>query len=129
MKLYIQLLIITIIEIIYVYYMLNYFKTRYSIHHPLEYIVINQLPDFFKHPIGKYDYSNKICPFGHFSSNILVLYLTGRYLVYSRIAYNMNRMNIIIVIITLLLSLLNMNAFIYLIPYFILEIYVQLCIL
>ena len=121
-----KLLIITIIEIIYVYYMLNYFKTRYSIHHPLEYIVIHQLPDFFRHPIGEYDYSNKICPFGHFASNILVLYLIGRYLILTRTKYKIKNINITIFVITLLFSLLNMNAFVYLLPYFIVEIYVQL---
>lgn len=124
-----KLLIITIVEIIYVYYMLNYFKTRYSIHHPLEYIVLNQLPDFFRHPIGEYDYSNKICPFGHFASNILVLYLTCRYLILTRTKYKIKNINIIIFVITLLFSLLNMNAFVYLLPYFALEIYVHLSIL
>jgi len=124
-----KLLIFTIIEIIYVYYMLNYFKTHYSIHHPLEYIILNKLPDFFKHPLGEYDYSNKICPFGHFASNILVLYLTGRYFIINRTNYKIKNINFIIFIITLLFSLLNMNAFVYLLPYFLIEIYVQSCIL
>lgn len=121
-----KLLIITIFEIIYVYYMLNFFKTNYSIHHPLEYIFINNLPKFFSHPIGKYDYSNKICPFGHFASNILVLYLIFRYLAITRTKINLRFINIIILIITVLLSLMNMNAFIYLLPYFFLEAYVQI---
>ncbi len=122
-------LIITIIEILYVYFMLNFFKTNYSIHHPLEYYFLGQLPDFFQHPIGKYDYSNKICPFGHFASNILVLYLLGRYLLFTKTKYKIKHINGVIIIITFLLSLLNMNAFLYLIPYFIIEIYIQLCIL
>jgi hypothetical protein len=124
-----KLLIITIIEVIYVYFMLNFFKTRFSIHHPLEYMLMNKLPDFFKHPISEYDYSNKICPFGHFSSNILVLYLIFRYFIVSRTQYKIKNTNIIILLITVILSLLNMNAFVYLIPYFVLELYVQSSIL
>ena len=126
-----KLLILTIIEIIYVYFMLNFFKTTYSIHHPLEFILINKFPDFLKHPISKYDYSNKICPFGHFASNILVIYLIIRYFVYNnyKIKYILKKINIVILIITAILSLLNMNAFIYLFPYFIVEIFIQLSIL
>ena len=124
-----KLLILTIIEIIYVYYMLNYFKTKHSIHHPLEYILINKLPDFFKHPIGIYEYNNKICDFGHYASKILILYLIFRYLILTRTKYKIINMNIIILVITVLLSLLNMNAFVYLVPYFLLEIYIKLRIL
>jgi hypothetical protein len=117
--------IITLFEIIYIYYILNIFKTTYTIHHPLEYAMINELPNYFKHPIGKYEYSNKICPFGHFASKLLILYLAIRYILLS---YKIRRgllykINFIILIITLLLSLLNMNAFTYLIPYFLVEIY------
>jgi hypothetical protein len=120
-----KLLLISIVEVIYVYYILNYFKTKYSIHHPLEYIVINKLPEFFKHPMGVYEYNNKICPFGHFASNLLVLYLLIRYLILTRTTYKLKNINLTIIIITAVLSLLNMNAFIYLIPFFILEFYVH----
>ena len=118
------LIIITIIEVIYVYYMLNFFKTKYSIHHPLEYIIINKLSDYYRHPIYSDEYSNKICPFGHFASNILVIYLILRCIIYIKLKNKiLNNANIAILIITFILSLLNMNAFIYLLPYFITELY------
>ena len=124
-------LCITIIEIIYVYYMLNQFKTVYTVHHPLEYCFNDSLPNYFKHPIGSYEYENKICPFGHFASKILMIYLIIRYFIF--IYYNeknkLRKLNISILILTIIFSLLNMNAFVYLIPYYFSEFYVSYFIL
>ena len=115
--------IITIIECVYLIYMMCFFKTKYSIHHPFEIFMQTNynVGDWIKHPIHSSIYQNKICPFGHISS-----YLLAMWIIFSYFFYNLanNVINKIIWITTLIISLtLNMNAFIYLIPIFIYELY------
>ena len=71
--------LISLIEIIYIYFMYNIFKTSYSIHHPFE-ILLNRisLPNFLKHPIYSNIYESKICPFGKFASILLIIWLIIR---------------------------------------------------
>ena len=110
--------ILLVFMIFYIYYMFIIFKTKYSIHHPLEYIYNNKFGDFFKHPINSGNYESKICPFGKKAIYILVLYLI------IRVFYPINKkIKLIILIIIFILSLMNFNALLYLIPYFIFEIY------
>ena len=89
----------------YLFYIFRHFKTTYSFNHPFQ---LN-LTGWFKHPIRSSLYENKICDFGKLS----ILFLIGTIIFDNCISKN------IVFIITLLLSLLNMNAFVYLIPYFI----------
>ena len=44
-----KLLLVSIIEALYVIYMLNFFKTKYSLAHPLS----NFNNEYLKHPIRK----------------------------------------------------------------------------
>ena len=43
-----KLLILSVLQSIYIIYILNYFKTRYSFAHPL----LDFSSSYFKHPIG-----------------------------------------------------------------------------
>lgn len=120
-----NLFFFTIIEILYLFYIFIRFKTRINFNHPLEYYVINKLGDFFKHPISKKEYSNKICPFGHLAIKYFILYLIFR-LVFLKFNVNIQivkNINFYIFALALLLSLLNMNALIYLIPFIMFDYY------
>uniref|UniRef100_A0A6C0JI21 Uncharacterized protein n=1 Tax=viral metagenome TaxID=1070528 RepID=A0A6C0JI21_9ZZZZ len=114
---------IDIIEAIYIVYMYNYFKTSFSIHHPLEYVINNQpIGNFFKHPINTGEYENKICPLGNVVSFILALWILSRNSLKTRFGKKIDTINKIIFIVVFIFSLLmNINAFVYLIPVFIFE--------
>lgn len=70
------------------------------------------------HPINSNIYESKICIFGKYIINLLLVYL------FIQIFYNISKkLRIIVLIITFTLSLMNLNATLYLLPYFIYEIY------
>ena len=115
-----------IIEIVYLYYMFRIFETRICFNHPGEYFILNYLNDNFsdkinkyiQHPISKSKFKeSKICPLG----KSLILVLIG-YLIFEEIT-KIKIYNKYVLIITFILSLMNLNATIYLIPFFILELY------
>ena len=108
----------SIIEAIYIIYMLRFFKTKISINHPLEKNIITA-NDYFKHPFKSTLYESKICQFGKDASLLLGGYLILRSIFQKKIKFNFY--NKIILALTFLFSLLNMNAFFYLIPFFIFE--------
>lgn len=117
---------LTTIESVYLYYMFTLFKTTININHPLEKNIINNLSDYFKHPISNNKYENKICNFGKSGIKVLIIYLFTRLIIIKNSLVNINVMkniNISVMVITTLLSLLNMNAFIYLIPFLIADHY------
>ena len=112
-----KLLLVSIIEALYVIYMLNFFKTKYSLAHPLS----NFNNEYLKHPIGKSDIPiSNICEFGHQSSWLLAAFIILRPFFMNKYTRNLNILGLIIVFS---FSLLNMNAVVYLLPVFILEIY------
>ena len=112
-----KLLLVSIIEALYVIYMLNFFKTKYSLAHPLS----NFNNEYLKHPIGKSDIPiSNICEFGHQSSWLLAAFIILRPFFMNKYTKNLNILGLIIVFS---FSLLNMNAVVYLLPVFILEIY------
>lgn len=118
--------ILTIFEIIYLFYMFILFKTKININHPYEYYLTNNLSNFFKHPIENNDYGNKICSFGKVCIILLIFLIVLRYIFIDK--YFKNKMfkylNIIIIILSLLFSLLNMNALLYIIPFVIIELFI-----
>ena len=71
-------ILITSLESIYLYYMFILFKTTISINHPLEKNILNNLGEYFKHPISSSNYENKICNFGKSGIKILIIYLFTR---------------------------------------------------
>lgn len=116
-----KLIFISIVQAIYIIYMLNYFKTKYSLAHPLTYFE-NKL---IYHPIGKSDKPiSNICKLG----NILSWYL-GLFVVLRSIFIENNTINIKYIklvslaglCIGVILSMMNFNAVLYLLPHFILE--------
>ena len=116
---------ITLIEIIYIYFMYNVFKTTYSFHHPIEILISKMsIPDYLKHPIYSDVYESKICSFGKKASILLIIWLIIRQNLNS-VNFNFYRkINLIIFSLFLIGTLaLNMNSFIYLIPVFIYEFY------
>lgn len=109
------------LEAYYVYFMYNLFKTKYSFHHPLEFIWQKNISQYFKHPLETGQYESKICPFGHFIGKILAIWIIIKTLFINKITW---LINIIVWIIVFICSLLmNMNSFIYLIPIFAYEIW------
>jgi hypothetical protein len=121
-----NLLLITILEIIYVLYTFIFMKTSLYFLHPIEiftYFEKNNF-NFFKHSVQKGVCVNRICPFGKVMIIILCIYLILRYYLYKN-NYKLQKINIIILIITFILSFLNMNSFVYLIPYFVIELIVS----
>jgi len=116
--------ILTLFEIIYLFYMFIIFKTKININHPYEYYLTNKLSDFFKHPIENHEYGNKICPFGKVCIILLIFFIVLRYIYINKYFKNITfkYLNIVIIILSVLFSLLNMNAVLYIIPFVIVEI-------
>ena len=96
--------------------MFQFFKTTICFNHPLEFYLINNLSNYFNHPIDSLEYESKICDFG---KNIIWLLII--YLIYKSYYNVSNNINNFIILITFILSLLNLNALVYLIPYFLYE--------
>ena len=112
----------SLIEAIYIIYMLRFFKTKISINHPLEKNIIT-INDYFIHPFKSTLYESKICQFGKDASLLLGGYLIFRYLFYKKIKFNFY--DKVVLFITFLFSLLNMNAFVYLIPFYLFELLIM----
>ena len=121
--------IIPIIESIYIIYMWNFFKTTYSFHNIWEtnLMSIPSIPQFFKHQIKNTEYSNKICPLGNLSAYLLAIWIilikiiTPRHLSKKSQQYLKTATKIIFIITAILAFIMNLNAFIYLMPVFIYE--------
>ena len=116
----INIILLTLIESIYVYYMYNIFKTKLSFHHPLEILIQNkELSDYLRHPISSGIYESKICKLGNDVSILIICWL------WIRLLFKKDKIikyNYILFIIILICSLLmNINSFIYFIPIYIYE--------
>ena len=116
-----NILLISIIEAIYVVYVMNYFMTRYSIAHPFIYFNSN----YMFHPIGVSDKPrSNICPFGHdiswgIAAALILRGILLRYkLVNVAIVRKLTKISIILLFIG---SLMNFNCVAYLLPIFIIE--------
>ena len=107
------MLLISIIESIYIFYMFNYFKTSLYISHPF---------DVFTKKIKFMDHSNKknhICTLGNFVGIVLAIWFIVRHFINIK---NMCKYNSIIIIAVLIGCIItNINAFIYFLPIFLLE--------
>jgi hypothetical protein len=119
-------LLISLVEAIYVVYMMNYFKTRYSLAHPFTYFENK----FLYHPIGVADKPIcNICPLGNKGSVLIAIFLILRWIIFNNTSNKvylkgLKMFSMLVLSIAFLLSLLNFNAVVYLLPYFILEIYI-----
>ena len=110
-------MLIPIIESSYIIYMLRYLKTRYEIHHPYEYLMTNDI-SIIKHPIYTSIYESKICPLGNIGCFLLVFLILSRWYIGKEKTTYLTK---IVLFMTIFVSLLNMNAIIYLLPVFIYE--------
>lgn len=115
-------IILSLCQSIYIIYILNYFKTKYSLAHPLTFFE----NDFIYHPIGKSDKPiSNICKLGH----VVSWYLAGFIMVRSIfLHYNYNKkyikiVSLIVLVFGIILSMMNFNAVLYLTPHFIIESY------
>jgi len=98
---------------LYIYYMFNFFKTTYSINHPFEMIFNN---NYLKHPIKTGKYESKICPFGNHVGLFLLVWFIIRHHIKNNY-YN----NVIFLYLIIGSIIMNLNAFIYLIPVLLIE--------
>ena len=118
-------LFITIVEIIYLYYMFQIFRTKYTFHHPFENIVNNNLDNYFNHPIGiENTNQSKICKFGRDGSLILIWYLILRFLlIYFKLIPKkiLIKINNFILFFIFIISWMNLNAVIYFLPFIIFD--------
>ena len=114
-------LLYSLIEGIYIVYMFNFFKTKWSIHHPLE--ILLEGNTYLQHPINTGDYENKICGLGNLSGFLLLIWFLFRWKLPDNLRLIWNRRILYLVIIVSLL--MNLNAFIYFVPIIFFEYYVN----
>ena len=110
-----NLLVISILEIIYLLYMFLFFKTS------IDFNIFSSSENWwFEHLVGK-EYGLRICPFGRIAIFVLIFVLIARN--YINIPnYILN----IVLITSFLFSLMNMNAIAYLIPIWLIEIFIKI---
>lgn len=115
--------LIYLIKSIYVIYMLNWFKTTWNFAYP----ATNFTWDYIAHPVNKLSQpTNPVCKLGNNLSWLLAGYLIARG-IYLDVNFNKTNISItkhlhlVVLIITILLSLLNFNVTIYLLPIITLE--------
>ena len=117
--------IFTILKIFYLYYFFKIFKTKYSVSHPYELYILRKInKKSFNHIVEKTNKPiNRICPFGQQIIIVLLFYIFIRDLIFND---KKNKkcmfLNKIVFYISLVLSFLNFNAFLYLLPFWISEI-------
>ena len=113
-------ILLALIHSVYIIYILNYFKTKYSIAHPITYF--NN--DLLYHPIGKSDVpSSKVCKLGNMLSWYLGGFIIVRSIFYTRCTNFFKKLSLVVLILAVTLSMLNLNVVLYLVPHFIIEIY------
>ena len=105
-----RLLTISIVESVYLTYMFHFLQTSVDFN-----FMESPTTSFFKHAVGN-EKTYRICPFGKYAIVLLIAVLLGRNLISISkffVAVSMG--------IALFLSLMNMNALIYLLPVVIVE--------
>ena len=104
-------LLISIIESIYLIYMFLFLQTSIDFNST----AFDTKYSFLKHAEGNQK-TNRICPFGHYAIFVLIAILLGRHL------FPISKWFVIVSIgIALLISLMNMNALVYLLPIVVVE--------
>ena len=107
--------------------MFHILRTKYTFHHPFEYLFTNTLSDYFNHPIGVTDNTrSKICKFGKDGSIMIIIYLYFRYIITNFGILKKNKwmfFNKIVLLIIFILSWMNLNAVIYFLPFIVFDIY------
>ena len=120
-------LLISIIEAIYVVYILRYFKTKILLDcgNVINYLGLNN-NKYFAHQIFKTEVPvNHICPFGHQMAFVIAFYLVARVCLIDSPKYK-KKINYLVLFLIFVGSFMNFNAFVYLIPFFILELFLNI---
>ena len=111
---------IAVVEAIYIIFMWNFFKTTITFHNIWEAPLMNlkKMPKFFYHEVNTNTYSNKICPLGNYASYLIALWIIIlNFFINKKSQKNFKTINtIVFVIIGVLSFLMNLNAFIYILP-------------
>ena len=85
-----EFLLVSLVQAIYVIYMMNYFKTKYSLAHPFSYFENK----FLYHPIGK---SEKpicnICPLGNYGGFLIGIYVILRWVIFTNMKKKLKGLN------------------------------------
>ena len=114
--------IISFVEAIYIIYMLNYFKTTVIMDSGLILYNLKKLgikSKYFNHQITKIDEPmNLVCPFGN-----LISWFIGAFFILRNYSKFINKYNKYIIILIFIGSLMNFNVVVYLLPVFIIELY------
>jgi len=112
--------LLSILDAIYIVYMLNFFKTKYSVAHPLTYFE-NKL---LYHPIGiSKDPVNNVCPLGNYLSFFLAIFILIRCYLHNTNYQIKRNISLFILAITIIMSLLNFNVVLYLLPHYFIDYY------
>ena len=110
---------ITIFEVVYLFYMYFLFETSYNFNLAIFDKNIQDMGYFFVHNTSKYE--NKICGFGKLMAIIAIILAFIRLNSNSNFIYENIRFDIICLILAVLM---NLNAFIYIIPVLLCELYI-----
>jgi hypothetical protein len=103
-------MIISILESVYLIFMFIFFKTSIDFN-----VLKSPTGKWFKHLIGD-EYGGRICPFGKVAIFALIfIFIVRHYIIIPKWFINMA------LIISFVLSLMNMNAVVYLIPIWLVE--------
>ena len=111
---------LSLLQALYIIYMLNFFKTKYSLSHPATLFTSKLL----YHPIGKSEYPiSNVCKLGHilsyyYAGFIIIRAIFINYNFYTKL---MNKISIVVLLLGVCLSFMNFNVVVYLLPQFILE--------
>lgn len=109
-----RLLILSLIESLYLIYMFHIFKTSVDFNFlPLG--ILGRNSEWFRHIVGN-EYGLRICPFGR----VMILFLIALIIARNFVAISPYVMNTAF-ILSVLLSMMNMNAVVYMIPVWLLE--------
>ena len=111
----------SVIEALYILYMYNFFRTTYSVHHPLE-AVLTRNTALLRHPIATGFYESKICPLGNIVGVLVATFLTlrARYYVSHAASFGFAT-RVVFSALAVGTLLTNMNAFVYLAPLLLVE--------
>jgi hypothetical protein len=122
-----HLIIVTLFQTIYLFYMYFIFKTNYSFSSAVFDKQVQSMGTFFVHNTNIYE--NKICGFGRFMAIVAIILAFVRLCIiyndyeYSKISI-INKTLIFDIICIILAYIMNLNGFIYIIPVVLGELYI-----
>ena len=100
-------------------YLFRAFKTKLSFHHPMERHLLSRMGAMFQHPLTSDKEQSQICPFGQDIIMVLVVLLLIRAVAWRWMGRSPLPQWVWYLIFTISLTMgaiLNLNAFVYLLP-------------